>query len=77
MADEDVTIRLTSDEALVLSHWLERLQTTELSRTVGDPAVWAPIHKIAGTLDKELPGLFAFDYDQRLAAARQRLRPGG
>lgn len=56
-------------------HWLEKLQMTDLSRVVDDPAVWAPIHRIAGTLDKTLPELFASDYDQRLAAARQRLRP--
>ena len=75
MSDSQVTITLTSDEALVLSHWLEKLQMTDLGRVVDDPAVWAPIHRIAGTLDKELPGLFASDYDQRLEAARQRLRP--
>ncbi|WP_413788266.1 hypothetical protein [Streptomyces chartreusis] len=75
MGDSQVTIKLTSDEALVLSHWLEKLQMTELSRVVDDPAVWAPIHRIAGTLDKALPALFAYDYDQRLEAARQRLRP--
>ncbi|MET7285095.1 hypothetical protein [Streptomyces sp. NPDC005573] len=75
MGDGQVSIKLTSDEALVLSHWLERLQMTDLSRVVDDPAVWAPIHRIAGTLDKALPDLFAPDYEQRLAAARQRLRP--
>ncbi|KOX02343.1 hypothetical protein ADK65_08550 [Streptomyces sp. NRRL B-1140] len=75
MADSQVTIKLTSDEALVLSHWLEKLEMTELSRVGDDPAGWAPIHGIAGTLDKTLPGLFAPDYDQRLEAARQRLRP--
>ncbi|WP_455354642.1 hypothetical protein [Streptomyces sp. SYSU K217416] len=75
MGDGQVTIKLTNDEALVLSHWLERLQMTDLSRVVDDPAVWAPIHRIAGTLDKELPDLFAPDYDQRLAAARERLLP--
>ncbi|QKW30935.1 hypothetical protein HUT11_07425 [Streptomyces seoulensis] len=75
MGDSQVSIKLTSDEALVLSHWLERLQMTDLSQVVDDPAVWAPIHRIAGTLDKTLPGLFASDYDQRLEAARQRLRP--
>ncbi|MFF3015596.1 hypothetical protein [Streptomyces sp. NPDC057939] len=75
MDDGQVTINLTSDEALVLSDWLEKLQMTDLSRVVGDPAVWAPIHRIAGTLDKSLPGLFAPDYDQRLEAARRRLRP--
>jgi hypothetical protein len=75
MGDGQVTIKLTSDEALVLSHWLERLQMTDLGRVVDDPAVWAPIHRIAGTLDKALPELFAADYDQRIEAARQRLRP--
>ncbi|GAA2772488.1 hypothetical protein ACFXB4_41310 [Streptomyces lavendulae] len=75
MGDSQVTIKLTSDEALVLSDWLEKLQMTDLSRVVDDPAVWAPIHRIAGTLDKSLAGLFAPDYDQRLEAARRRLRP--
>nr|WP_307781641.1 MULTISPECIES: hypothetical protein [unclassified Streptomyces] len=70
-----MTIKLTSDEALVLSHWLESLQMTDLSRVVDDPAVWAPIRRIAGTLVKALSQLFAPDYDQRLEAARQRLRP--
>ncbi|MFF7870659.1 hypothetical protein ACFZCT_29900 [Streptomyces qaidamensis] len=73
--DSQVTIKLTSDEALVLSHWLE--QMTDLGRVVDEPAVWAPIHRIAGTLDKALPELFASDYDQRLEAARRRLRPEG
>ncbi|MFI9202905.1 hypothetical protein [Streptomyces sp. NPDC053048] len=75
MENSQVTIKLTSDEALVLSHWLEKLQMTDLSRVVDDPVVWAPIHRIAGTLDKALPELFTPDYDQRLEAARRRLRP--
>ncbi|MFI1386400.1 hypothetical protein [Embleya sp. NPDC020886] len=75
MGDGQVTITLTSDEALVLSDWLYRLQMTDLSRVVDEPAVWAPIHRIAGTLDKALPELFAPDYNQRLEAARERLRP--
>ncbi|WP_206272800.1 hypothetical protein, partial [Streptomyces globisporus] len=33
-----MTIQLTSDEALVLSRWLEMLQMTDLSRVVDDPA---------------------------------------
>ncbi|MFE3682939.1 MULTISPECIES: hypothetical protein [unclassified Streptomyces] len=75
MGDSHVTIELTGDEALVLSDWLEKLQMTDLSRVVDDRAVWAPIHRIAATLDKSLPGLFASNYDQLLEAARQRLRP--
>ncbi|MGC9439541.1 hypothetical protein [Streptomyces sp. WG5] len=55
MSGNQLTIKLASDEALVLSHWLENLQMTDLSRVVDDPAVCAPIHRIAGTPDKALP----------------------
>jgi hypothetical protein len=72
--NSQITIKLTPDEALVLSDWLERIQTTDLSRLVDDPATWAPIHKIAGTLDRTLPGVFAADFAERLEAARHRLR---
>ncbi|WP_329166832.1 hypothetical protein OG709_17255 [Streptomyces sp. NBC_01267] len=74
MSESQITIKLTSDQALVLSHWLEKLQMTDLSRVIDDPAVWSPIHRIAGTLDTTLPELFAEDYGRRLEAARQRLR---
>ncbi|MFB9521437.1 hypothetical protein [Streptomyces cremeus] len=77
MSDSQVMIKLTRDEALVLSHWLEQLRTADPGRVVDDPAVWAPLHRIAGTLDKALPELFAPDYDHRLETARQRLRPDG
>ncbi|MFD3471481.1 hypothetical protein ACFWWM_35115 [Streptomyces sp. NPDC058682] len=70
-----ITIELTRDEALVLSDWLERVQMTNLSRLVEDEAVWAPIHRLAGTLDTALPEIFAADYAERLAAARLRLLP--
>ncbi|MFJ9560206.1 hypothetical protein ACIRQQ_09215 [Streptomyces fuscichromogenes] len=75
MENPEVVIRLSPDEALVLSDWLERVQMTDLSRLVDDTAVWAPLHRIAGTLDKSLPGIFAADYAERLEAARSRLRP--
>lgn len=75
MQEDKIVIRLTRDEALVLSEWLERLQMTDLGRVVDDSAVWAPLHRIAGTLDRALPDLFAADYAERLDAARRRLCP--
>ncbi|MGW4561740.1 hypothetical protein ACWEN3_04795 [Streptomyces sp. NPDC004561] len=66
MDGTEITIKLTPDEALVLSDWLERVHMTDLCRLVDDPAAWAPIHK--------LPGIFAADYAERLDAARRRLR---
>ncbi|MFC9398566.1 hypothetical protein ACFTWS_36240 [Streptomyces sp. NPDC057027] len=76
MENAEITIKITPDEALVLSDWLERVQMTDLSRLVDDPAAWVPIHKLAGTLDKTLPGIFATDYPERLEAARRRLTSG-
>ncbi|MBQ0988237.1 hypothetical protein KBZ10_27755 [Streptomyces sp. F63] len=75
MENPEILIRLTPDEALVLSDWLEQVQMADVSRLIDDPAVWAPLHRIAGTLDKSLPGIFAADYAERLDAARRRLRP--
>ncbi|REE61788.1 hypothetical protein BX257_4375 [Streptomyces sp. 3212.3] len=75
VVNPEIIIKLTPDEALVLSDWLERVQMTDLSRLVDDAAVWAPLHRIAGTLDKSLPGIFAADYAERLEAARRRLGP--
>ena len=75
MENPEIILRLSPDEALVLSDWLEQVQRTDLSRPVDDAAVWAPLHRIAGTLDKSLPGIFAAGYAERLEAARSRLRP--
>ncbi|AZM46865.1 hypothetical protein DMB38_14555 [Streptomyces sp. WAC 06738] len=75
MENPEIVVRLTPDEALVLSDWLERVQMTDLGRLVDDAAVWAPLHRIAGTLDKSLPQIYAADYAERLEAARRRLRP--
>ncbi|RLU83081.1 hypothetical protein CTZ27_29305 [Streptomyces griseocarneus] len=74
MENSDITLTLTPDEALVLSDWLYRVQT-DLDRMIDDPAVWAPLHRISGTLDKSLAGVFAADYAERVEAARARLRP--
>ncbi|WUH97697.1 hypothetical protein OHR68_29830 [Spirillospora sp. NBC_00431] len=77
MERAEFVIRLSADEALGLSDWLDRVQMTDLSRIVDDPAVWEPLHRIAGTLDKKLPWIFAPHYAERLAVARARLTPDG
>lgn len=69
------TIKLTSDEALVLFHWLDQVIGTHAFDEIAnqDRAVWAPLHRIAGALGTTLPEIFAPDYDTRLAAAREQL----
>ncbi|MFJ5156846.1 hypothetical protein ACIQCF_35935 [Streptomyces sp. NPDC088353] len=43
MEDLEITIKLTRDEATILSDWLERLQMTDLGDMVDDPAAGATI----------------------------------
>ncbi|MER7330467.1 MULTISPECIES: hypothetical protein [unclassified Micromonospora] len=72
---EDSTIKLTHDQALVLSDWLDKVIGTErFDATVDeDIAVWSALHRISGTLDKSLVEIFMPDYTARLDAARARL----
>lgn len=65
-----ITVKLTSNEAVILLGWLERVQMTDLRRLVGDPAAWAPICKIAGALGKALLGIFVADCAERMDARR-------
>jgi hypothetical protein len=74
--EEAITIRLTRDQAFVLSDWLYQVmfQSDDLEGFVHDRAVWSPIYSISGTLDKTLSEIFMPDYGQRLEAAKERLR---
>jgi len=78
MADDDITIKFTKDQALVLSDWLDRMMgSPEFASLVNeDRAIWSPLHRIAGTLDKSLVELFMPDYTTRLDSARERLLDG-
>ncbi|MFC8896440.1 hypothetical protein [Streptomyces cinereoruber] len=75
MDEEPVRIELTPDQAFVLSDWLYEvmMESDKLDAIVPDRAVWSGIYAISGTLEKELAGIFAPDYEQRLAEARRRL----
>ncbi|MES9603218.1 hypothetical protein [Actinomadura sp. NPDC000929] len=76
MSEDGFTIRLTSDQALVLSDWLDRMETNdEFDALVNeDRAVWSPILTISGTLATSLGEIFLPDYTARLDAARERLK---
>jgi hypothetical protein len=75
MARDQFTIKLTRDQALVLSDWLHRMiGTTEFDALVNrEPAAWSPLYQIAGTLETTLAEIFMPDYVARLDEARQRL----
>ncbi|MFJ5774480.1 hypothetical protein [Streptomyces sp. NPDC093094] len=76
MDDDAITIRLTRDQAFVLSDWLYQVmfRSDDLEGIIRDRAVWSPIYSISGTLDKTLAEIFMPDYAQRLEAAQERLR---
>ncbi|MCX4426955.1 hypothetical protein [Streptomyces mirabilis] len=71
-----LTIRLTRDQAFVLSDWLYQVmfQSDDLEGIVHDRSVWSPIYAVSGTLDKSLSEIFMADYGPRLEAAKERLR---
>jgi hypothetical protein len=75
VTDGDFTIKLTGDQALVLSDWLYRvLGTAAFADVVNqDRAVWSPLYRISGSLESSLPEVFMPDYVARLDAARNRL----
>ncbi|MFG1887067.1 hypothetical protein ACGFIR_04260 [Micromonospora sp. NPDC049051] len=72
---EDFTIKLTHDQALVLSDWLDKVIGTKRFDAIVDEdiAVWSALHRISGTLDKSFVEIFMPDYTARLDAARTRL----
>jgi len=74
--EEAITIRLTRDQAFVLSDWLYQVmfRSDDLEGIVHDRAVWSPIYAISGTLDKTLSEIFKPDYGPQLEAAKERLR---
>ncbi|MFE1285309.1 hypothetical protein [Streptomyces sp. NPDC058751] len=73
---DTITIRLTRDQAFVLSDWLYQVmfKSDDLAGIIRDRAVWSPVYAISGTLDKTLSELFMPDYGARLEAAKARLR---
>ncbi|WP_326817430.1 hypothetical protein OIE61_20710 [Streptomyces sp. NBC_01762] len=75
MDEEPVVIKLTHDQAFVLSDWLYEvmMKSDKLDAIVPDRAVRAGIYAISGTLEKSLVEIFMADYTGRLEQARQRL----
>jgi hypothetical protein len=76
--DEDVTIKLSRDQAFVLSDWLYRMMGTPAFDNLvnEDRAVWSPLYTIARTLETSLVEVFMPDYTGRLESARERLLDG-
>ncbi|MEE4488879.1 hypothetical protein [Streptomyces sp. BE230] len=75
MDEKPVSIKLTRDQALVLSDWLHEvmMESNKLAEIVPDRAVWSGIYTISGNLETTLPEIFMPDYGDRLDQARQRL----
>ncbi|MFF3688292.1 hypothetical protein [Streptomyces sp. NPDC002187] len=75
MDEEPVVIKLSHDQAFVLSDWLYEvmMESDKLDAIVPDRAVWSGIYAISGTLETTLAEIFMPDYARRLEQARQRL----
>ncbi|TMC51233.1 MAG: hypothetical protein E6J14_02000 [Chloroflexi bacterium] len=72
----DIAVRLTHDEALVLSEWLDRLQNAGLRPLVEHGGEVVAIGALVGRLDELLAELFDPRYRDLVVAARSRLVEG-
>lgn len=70
---EDVTLKLTRDEAIVFFEWLARFNADE-GRRFEDQAEQRVLWNLEASLESTLEELFKPDYDQILVAARSRVR---
>jgi hypothetical protein len=74
MADE-VLLRLTADEALVLFEWLHRMEETgSYAAVVEDPAETVALWNLLALFERELVEPLQDDYAGMVAAARARLK---
>lgn len=75
VVDDDFTIKLTRDQAFVLSDWLYWIIGPPVFDNLVDEerAVGSPRYRIAGPLKTSLVEVFMPDYSDRLHSARERL----
>jgi hypothetical protein len=70
------SVWLTPDEILVLIGWCDRMEREDdYEHVVVDEGERAALWALSTALDSQSADIFAADYDERLAAARERLRP--
>jgi hypothetical protein len=76
--EDELQIRLSRDQAIVLSAWLDRQMTSPsfAENAIDDRAVWSPLLRISGTLEQVLVEIFREDYNQTLDSSRERLIAG-
>ena len=72
---KDLTINLTSDEALVLFDWLARFEG-EQPPALDDQAEQIVLWNVEAVLEKALVEPLKPDYVELLARARERVRAG-
>jgi hypothetical protein len=73
--ENELQIRLSRDQAIVLSAWLDRqMSRPEFAKyAIDDRAVWSPLLRISGTLEQKLVEIFRDDYGELLSSSRERL----
>lgn len=77
MAEEDVPLVLSSDEALVLFEMLARARLdVDTSITLEDRAERAVMWALQGMLEKRLVAPFQDSYLEQVRQAKERLDPG-
>ena len=72
---KNITVNLTPDQALVLFEFFWRFQETD-ELAFAHPAEFTALSAIAGRIEETLVEPFMPNYDELLAAARERIAGG-
>jgi hypothetical protein len=66
--EDELQVRLSRDQAIVLSAWLDRQMTSPsfAENAIGDRAVWSPLLRISGAREQMLVEIFREDYNRVL-----------
>ena len=73
--EDDITVRFTRSEALVLFEWLARVDSAG-AIPVEDESERTVLWKLEGMLESVLTEPLRSEYSELLAAARKRVRDG-
>jgi hypothetical protein len=75
MADDEISLKLSKEQALVLFEWLAQVDSLDTS-VFRHPAEEKVLWKLQGQLESVLSEPFAPDYNEILEAARRTVDAG-
>lgn len=74
MQNQDINIKLTKEEAIVLFEFLVRINKNHSSEFIEDQSEQRVLWNIESILEKDLDDTFSDDYQEIIKLAREKVR---